>query len=227
MLQNRNMRSTSETNDFARWMEQRKTDNLEGGLASEEEDSLLGNLGAIQDGIYSQFTALGNSIPFDSGFRQRLTYAIYLLIASLLFMLIAIFVGLPLLLIKPSKFIICISLSTLLGASSVVVMQKPTVFISNMVKNGLDKSLPLVLLMVSLLSTVYVSVFIHKYVYVVIFGSIQMYAMFYYLSSYIPGGTQGLNILLKSSYYMVSTALTPCIYVCKQTILSFFKKLFT
>lgn len=221
------MRSTAETNDFARWMEQRKTDNLEGGLGTEEESSLLGSLGAIQDGIYSQFAALGNTIPFDSGFRQRLIYAIYLLIAALLFLLIAIFVGLPLLLIKPSKFIICISLSTLLGASSVIVMQKPSVFISNMVKNGLVKSLPIVMLMASLVSTIYVSVFIHKYVYVVIFGSIQIYAMFYYLSSYIPGGTQGLNILLKSSYYMVSTALTPCTYVCKQTALSYFKKLFT
>ncbi len=202
-------------------------DNLEGGLAAEEETSLLGNLGAIQDGIYNQFTALGNSMPFDSGFRQRLTYAIYLLIAAFLFLVIAICVGLPLLVIKPSKFIICMSLSTLLGASSVVVMQKPTVFLSNMVKNGLMKSLPLVMLIVSMASTIYVSVFIHKYVYVVIFGSIQMYAMFYYLSSYIPGGTQGLNILLKSSYYMISTALTPCTYVCKQTILSYFRKLFT
>ena len=226
MLQNRNMRATSDTNDFSRWMEQRQSDNLEGGL-TEDETSLLGNLGAIQDGIYNQFTALGNSMPFDSGFRQRLTYAIYLLIAAFLFLVIAICVGLPLLLLKPSKFIICMSLSTLLGAASVVEMQKPTVFLKNKEKNGLMKSLPLVMLIVSMLSTIYVSVFIHKYVYVVIFGSIQMYAMFYYLSSYIPGGTQGLNILLKSSYYMISTALTPCTYVLKQTILSYLRKLFT
>lgn len=54
------------------------------------------------------------------------------------------------------------------------MIQKPSVFLSTVMKGESATTLPLVALLSSLLATIYVTVVIHRYVYVIIFGSIQV-----------------------------------------------------
>ena len=178
----------------------------------------------IQDsvsGVSNQLQELSGSIPeagpLSSAFRLRVKNAIYLLILSVLFAILAIFIGLPTLIFRPAKFVICMTLSTLLGASSVIVLQKPSVFLSNLLNGGVSNSLPIVCLLLSLIATIYVTIMVHKYIYVLIMGSIQILCMLYYISSFLPVGTKGLQIILKTGYIIVSTAVSPCIFVCKKT----------
>lgn len=233
MLNNRgySMSSHNKNGNFAEWMERRQSQLESGqGVESIEESSTfftLTSFAAIQDTLSSQLQELGGDMPLSSAFRARAVHAIYLLCGSLIFLIIAIVVGLPTLLVRPSKFVICISLSTLLGASSVVVLQKPSVFISSILNGGMEKGFPVVLLLLSLFTTLYVTIFIHKYLYVIIMGSLQMWVLLYYLSSFIPGGSQGLAILLRTGYAVVSTAITPCIYVCKRTVYNTIKSVFS
>lgn len=219
--------------DFGKDQQDKYLEQLENQSDNEEQSflpslssfsSLAISMNTIQDslsGVSNQLQELSGSIPeagpLSAAFRTRVKHAIYLLISSVIFALLAIFIGLPTLIFRPAKFVICMTLSTLLGASSVIVLQKPSVFLSNLINGGPSNALPIVCLLSSLIATVYVTIVIHKYVFVLFMGSLQILCMLYYLSSFIPGGTRGLQIILKTGYVIVSTAITPCVFVCKKT----------
>lgn len=227
---------------FSNWMDSQKSsllneeDDIEnqGGVGSWTPNYLFGStfgqLSLIKDNFSDQFQELAGSVeagPLSAAFRQRLMHAVYLLGGSMAFGILAIVIGLPTLILRPSKFVLCMTLSTILGASSVILLQKPSVFLSNLINGGLSKILPVVLMLGSMFMTIYVTIFIHKYVYVLIMAIFQIGSMFFYVASFIPGGTKGLKIIMKTGYVVISTALYPCIFVCKKVSKKFITRLFS
>ena len=57
-----------------------------------------------------------------------MSYSIYLIMASVCCALLALFVGLPTIVLRPAKFVVFMSLSTLCAIGSVIAMQKPQEF---------------------------------------------------------------------------------------------------
>jgi hypothetical protein len=220
--------SSSISSTFSNWIEQSR-DQLEDGLDAAGNStigagafSFFTQFGAIQENVTNQLQELSGSLPeagpLSASFRQRLTNAIYLLIASGVFFALTIIVGLPSVLIRPTKFVVCLSIATILAAGSVILIQKPSTFLSNLLSGNSANSAPVAGLGLSLIFTLYVAIFVHRYVYVLAAGGIQVACLLYYLATFIPGGTKGLSILLKAAYLVVSTAMKPCIFVTKKTI---------
>lgn len=213
---------------LSQWMEQRalmeEGASGEGGLENVNSFSwMLPQISVIQESLNSsvnQLQELSGQLPDTAAFRQRVTHAVYLLCGSIFFGALAILVGLPTIVLKPSKFVICSTLSTLLGAGSVIVLQKPSVFISGLMSGGISKAFPAILLLISLLLTLYVTIFIHKYILIIAMGGFQVFCTLFYLASFIPGGTRGLQVLLYTGYHVINTALTPCCFVVKRTVTS-------
>lgn len=222
---------------FKDWMEeQKRLEENGGGLDVESQSTtflLIGqSMNHIGDSVTSQFQELSGMLPTEAGplsaaFRQRMIYSIYLLIASAGFGTFAFFVGLPTLIVRPAKFVVLMTLSTVCATSSVIVMQKPSVFFSNLINSGPDKFIPVALIFISMIFTLYVSIFIHKYVLVIFAAVLQVFAMLYYLSSFVPGGTNGLIVLLKTGSQIVYTMLLPVRICCRQGIRSAAKSLFS
>lgn len=183
--------------------------------------AFFSQFGAIQENLTNQLQDLSGSLPeagpLSASFRKRLTHSLYLLIASGIFAALAIIIGLPTILVRPTKFVVCITISTILAASSVIVMQKPSVFFSSLLKGNPSSSVPVIGLGLSLFFTLYIAIFVHKYVYVLMAGVFQVICLLYYLATFIPGGTKGLTVLLKASYLVASTAMKPCIFAAKKT----------
>jgi Got1/Sft2-like family len=212
----------SKGNNFSTWVDQQRNaelvvDEEEGGSPS---SSLLGQLSSIQDSFTNQMSELSGSLPDAPAFRARVTHSIYLLGISVVFGLLAIFIGLPTLILRPAKFVICITLCTLSAAGSVIVLQKPADFFSGLVKNGIMNALPVIMLFTSMIFTIYCTVFIHKYLVILFAGGVQLLCMAFYLASFIPGGSRGLIVLLKMGYAVLSTAMKPCVFVVKKSIAS-------
>jgi hypothetical protein len=212
-------------------MDQHKDSNIGSGLKGSDDDdsgSLLGNFAvwtqfsAIQDSFVGQMQELSGSLPdagpLSSAYRARLMNAIYLLVAAVGFAVLAVVVGLPTLVVRPSKFVLCLTLATLSATGSVIVMQKPTVFLQELLTGGVSKKLPVALLMLSALFTLYVTVFIHKYVMILAAGGMQCLCLLFYLASFIPGGMKGLTVILRMAYAVLSTAMKPCLYVTQKTV---------
>lgn len=215
----------SKGNHFSSWVDQQRNaelvvDEEEGGSSS---SSFLGQLSAIQDSFTNQMSELSGSLadaPLSAAFRARVTHSIYLLGISVIFGLLAIFIGLPTLILRPAKFVICITLCTLSAAGSVIILQKPAVFFSGLLKNGVMNALPVILLFTSMIFTIYCTVFIHRYLVILFAGGVQLLCMAFYLASFIPGGSRGLIVLLKMGYAVLSTAMKPCVFVVKKSIAS-------
>jgi hypothetical protein len=206
-----------DNSSFGAWVNQRN----KSGDDEEEEVSLLGQFASIQDGFAAQMNemagALPNSGPLSADFRERLSTSVHLLMASIGFLVLGLLVGLPTVVLKPSKFIMCMTLSTLLGAASVVVMRKPAVFLQELVAQPVE-SIPLIALLLASLFTVYVTVVVHQYVAILMAGMLQIFCMLWYISTFIPGGRAGLNVLLKTAFFMARASLTPCILGAKYAV---------
>lgn len=208
-------------------------------------------------------TIEANSGPLSAAFQQRVKYALYLIIASAVFgffaskanytlffndFLILMFylhvtcivvIGLPTIVLRPSKFVMCMTLSTSFAAASVIVMQTPSVFLANLVSAGFEKSgkpyptlhvvliigvyifsspAPFAALVATMLSTFFVTIFFNRYLFILCAASCQVACLLWYLSTYIPGGPTGLKMLMKAAYMLVSTAMAPCLFVTKKML---------
>lgn len=134
-------------NKYANWSSQSSPSPPSSSSSkSEESGGYFSQMVAIRDSFATQLQdmteALPEAGPLSAAYRERLLNSIYLLFASVLFGVLAIFIGLPTLVLRPSKFVICLSLSTLLAASSVIVMQKPSVFLTNLTSGGIQQVIP-------------------------------------------------------------------------------------
>jgi hypothetical protein len=186
-------------------------------------------LSGIQDSVAGQLQALSGTIdanagPLSAAFQQRVKYSLYLIIASFVFGFFAIVIGLPTIVLRPAKFVMCMTLSTCFGAASVIVMQTPSVFLSNLMSSGIERSLPFILLFVTMLATAFITIFINMYIFILVSAVAQVGCMLWYLSTYIPGGPTGLKMLLKAAYLLVSTAMAPCLFICKKSIKLFISR---
>jgi Got1/Sft2-like family len=219
----------SSSSSFSSWMNQQN--NLEAGSTAPEEEgettSLLSQLKGFNDGLATQLMDLSGSISDAAGFKQRLAYSIYCLLGSIFFAILAIFIGLPTLILKPSKFVLCITISTILAISSIVILQKPSVFIRSIFEAGIIRALPILCLFLSFIFTIYTAVFVHRFRYfaVIFAAGIQATCIMWYISSFIPGGQAGLLVLLRMSYMLVYTAMQPCLFVVKRSVNSFIAQL--
>jgi hypothetical protein len=222
-MQNRNM------SNFSNWLEQQKEaelrkDNPDEYATQDESSSLMGRLGAVGDSFTSQLEELQGTLPgagpMSAAFRARMVNAIYLLLASAAFCVLAVIIGIPTLLVRPAKFVVCTSLASLCAAGSVIVMQQPSVFFHSLLTGDPAKTIPTALLLISLVATLYISIFVHKYMYILVSGAIQVICLFYYLASFIPGGTRGLSVLLNTGYMFTKTAMAPCIFITKKATMA-------
>jgi hypothetical protein len=215
-------RAMSSGKSFSAWAEERQN-KKEGGQSDGDSFSVWGQFSSLQDSFVGQmqdmYGILPDAGPLSADFRARLMNAVYLIIAALFFALLAVFVGIPTIVLRPSKFVLCLTLCTLLAASSVIVLQKPSVFFSNLITGGLSQSLPVVLLFSSVIFTLYVTVFYHRYFLTIFAGVVQIVCLIVYLMTFIPGGTTGLQLIWRAIYAIISTTLTPCLFVTKQTVM--------
>ena len=224
------------TGSFATWMEnqQQKEESANNELDNSQTSifsSTYFQLSSIQDNLVSQFQNVTGNLPeagpLSAAYRSRVLYSIYLVLAAAGFAVLAVVVGIPTIVIKPSKFVMCLTLSTLLAASSVIVLQKPSVFLQNILSQGIVNALPLLFLFASIVLTLYTTIFIHRYVYVLAAGGMQTLALFYYAASFVPGGTTGLQLLLRAAWLVVGTLASPFIFIVRKTVVALFKQVFS
>ena len=114
-----------------------------------------------------------------------------------------------------------------MAASSVIVLQKPSAFLKGIIDGGIQSSHPIIILFLSVVLTLYVTISIHRYLYILIAGVIQLCSMFYYVSSFVPGGQKGLELLLRTSFIVVKTVSMPFIFVVRKSATALIKQIFS
>jgi hypothetical protein len=216
---------------FAEWMNKKveEENREEVGEEDDEEVPFLTQIYDIQSNFTSQMQELAGGLPesgpLSAAFRNRLRHSMYLFLGSLLFAILAIFIGIPTIAVRPSKFSLCLTLSTLLAVASIVVLQKPSVFLENLRSSERDRLFSVISLCFCSLGSIYITVFIHRYVLILIAAACQILCILWFLASFIPGGSKGLVILLRACYAFLKTAFTPILYICSTTIKALISRL--
>ena len=201
---------------FAAWMEQQKRLQDSGSL-KEDDNGFMGGFNSVQESMAAQMQELSGVLPDVNGltgidFRRRMQQSVHLLLVSAGFAALAVFVGLPTIVLKPSKFVLCLSLSTMSAFASVVILQRPSVFLSNLLDGGFARAKPVIALFMSVIFTIYTISVTRKYAFVVLAGGTQVLAILFFLSSFIPGGAIGLSVLFRSSSAVIHTCVT---FLCR------------
>jgi hypothetical protein len=220
------------SSSFSNWVDQQRAAEegkplVEDGSQEESWYSIGGiskQLTSLQDNVSNQLQELSGQIPeagpLSAAFRARVTNAMYLLIASVVFLLLAIFIGIPTIVFRPSKFVVLLSLSTLCAAGTVIVMQTPSVFLSSLFSGGVTNSIPVISLLASVIFTLYATIFIHRFLLTILCGVVQVCCVLYYLAAFIPGGRRGMELLFKAAYMLVKSTIGPCLFVARKTFMT-------
>jgi hypothetical protein len=217
-------RTMSKSASFSEWMNKKNEEASQeaGGEEDEEEVPFLTQIYDIQTNFTSQMQELAGGLPetgpLSAAFRTRMRNSMYLFLGSILFALLAIFIGIPTIAIRPSKFALCLTLSTLLAVASIVVLQKPAVFLENLRNSQQDRMFAMVGLILCSLGTIYMTVFVHRYLLILIAAACQVLCIVWFLASFIPGGSKGLYVLLRACFAFLKTMLTPVLFVCSTSI---------
>jgi len=131
---------------------------------------------------------------FGLSYQTRFKGFVATLIASSFFFFMAFTVGMPVIVIRPSKFALCFTVGSLMFMSSFALLKGPTAHLKSMVT--LDR-LPFTVSYVgSMLLTLYAALVVRSYVFVIATSTIQMATLAYYFLSFLPGGTAGARVFL-------------------------------
>ncbi|TPX34007.1 hypothetical protein SmJEL517_g03246 [Synchytrium microbalum] len=142
---------------------------------------------------------------FGLSLTQRLVgFGVCLLLAAICFLL-AFFVGLPLMVISPSKFAVPYTFGSILAMASFALLRGPATHLKNLFSR---ERLPFTgLYFGSMALTLYFSMGLHSYLGTIFTAVIQIICLLYFLGSYVPGGTAGLTFLGRSATSAISRGM--------------------
>ncbi|KAG0585081.1 hypothetical protein KC19_3G256500 [Ceratodon purpureus] len=136
--------------------------------------------------------------------RQALTAFFIMIAAGSFFIFMAFFMFLPVIVLVPQKFAISFTIGSIFIVGSFFALKGPKAQFYHMVSK--ERWAFTAGFIGSMAATIYVSVVLHSYILSVVFAVVQVLALLYYLMSYFPGGTAGMQFLTS----MIMNSFTKC-----------------
>lgn len=195
--------SSSAANDGADAdMEEGHTaDESEGFLASTYRKAQTAAFGAPEPPPPSWMPQLTRS--------ERIKGFVVLIVVSLIFFFLAFFVGLPMVVLAPTKFALSFTLGSICFMLSFAVLEGPWEHLKRVCTY---ERLPFTTVYVGSIGlTLYCAVSWRNYLATVVFSVVQITALLWYGATYIPGGTTGMRFLSGIVMSAVSTACQGCV----------------
>lgn len=129
-------------------------------------------------------------------YQQRFKVFCALLFLSALFFALAFFVGVPMLALKPQKFALSFTCGSITFMGSFGIMKGPKEHLMSMCT--LQRMPFTIIYLGSMMSTLYLTCTkggMKGYALVLVSSGVQLVALLWYLISFLPGGTMGLQLV--------------------------------
>ncbi|CAF4790309.1 unnamed protein product [Rotaria sp. Silwood1] len=117
----------------------------------------------------------------------------------------------PVIILKARKFAVLFSFGSLFFLSSFSMLWGPVNHFKHL--TNIDRLPFSITYVITLIGTIYYSVWIRSYFFTIIFVLLQLGALVWYIVSYIPGGTHGLKFFSKLFYTFISKTVTTTLTV--------------
>eukprot|EP00536_Pseudo-nitzschia_multiseries_P007729 jgi/Psemu1/256532/estExt_Genewise1Plus.C_1840055 len=160
------------------------------------------------------------------GYQQRFKVFCALLFLSGLFFALAFFVGVPMLAVKPQKFALSFTCGSITFMGSFGIMKGPKEHLLSMCTM---ERMPFTIIYAgSMMATLYLTCTkggMKGYALVLISSGVQLVALLWYLVSFLPGGTMGLNMVGKAMCTMLRPVFAACFRlqtICITSCLKYF-----
>ena len=160
----------------------------------------LGDAGSYVNSLVSKGTSsLTQSVTSTTAFMpsgKQWAYFAGFMAAGGLFLSLAIFLFLPMLVIAPAKFATSFTLGCVCIMASFFALRG---WKQQLVHMSAKERLPFTGAYVgSIFGTLYASLWMKSYLLSIFFSGVQMFALLYYVSSYFPGGPTGMKMMVSS-----------------------------
>ena len=129
--------------------------------------------------------------------RDQMTAFAVLLGAGALFLAVAFFVCLPVVVLSPHKFALAFTVGCALVLAAFAALRGFRAQLSHMLSQ--DRAAFTAGYLLAMAGTVYFALVRKSYLLSVAFCALQLLGLLYYLASYFPGGTQGIQWVLGTS----------------------------
>jgi hypothetical protein len=215
---------------FGQWYEDQKNGNASSSAVSDEENGFLPLFTSAMNSLPSSPPDLGwNSIKSNleaqmpqtilgMNYHQRFKVFCGLILLSALFFALGFFVGLPMMAVRPQKFALSFTFGSLTFMSSFAILRGPEAHFTSMFHP--DRLLFTVVYLSSMFMTLYCTFRTYgPKAYVLVMGCsiLQIMALLWYLVTFLPGGSQGLKMLLHGVLTMIRpiiVGLSKCFASC-------------
>lgn len=168
-------------------------------LASAEEGTstvkgFLSNAATLVSSSVSGAVGSATSLPASLPSSTQWVYFAALFGGGVLFLLMAFFLFLPVLILAPAKFAMTFSIGSALIIASLGALKGWQAMFGHMFSK---ERMPFTAAYLgSLLGTLYAALMLHSYVFSVVCCVAQVCTLLYYVASYFPGGASGAQAIL-------------------------------
>mmetsp|Transcript_12018 Transcript_12018/g.28090 ORF Transcript_12018/g.28090 Transcript_12018/m.28090 type:complete len:231 (+) Transcript_12018:175-867(+) len=162
------------------------------------------------------------------GYQQRFKVFCALLFLSAVFFGLAFFVGVPMLAVKPQKFALSFTCGSITFMGSFGIMKGPKEHFYSMCT--MERIPFTIIYFGSMMTTLYLTCTkggLQGYALVIISSGVQLVALLWYLVSFLPGGTMGLQMVGRAMCTMLKPVFAACLRmqtICIATCLKYFAR---
>ncbi|CAM9156929.1 unnamed protein product [Phaeothamnion confervicola] len=155
-----------------------------------------------------------NAVIMGLSYSQRFKLFVATLTISALFFVLAFFIGLPTLVLRPAKFALTFTCGSLCFMISFAMLKGPSTHIRSMC---IIERLPFTILYLgSMLGTLYACLIMRSYIVVIALAAAQLVSLLWYFVSFLPGGKAGIKYVLAGMLKMARYTVLPCLQNCAQ-----------
>ncbi|KAG0582012.1 hypothetical protein M758_3G026000 [Ceratodon purpureus] len=164
---------------------------LEAGLSS-AGTTLAGAFSTVTKGVRELPSSVSSAATFVPSRQSIMSFSL-MVGSGVFFIMMAFTVFLPMIIVAPQKFAICFTLGCIFIMGAFFALKGPKSQALHMISK---ERLPFTLgFLGSMGATLYASMVLHSYIFSVFFSGIQVLALLYYVISYFPGGSAGLQFM--------------------------------
>lgn len=213
----RHLQQTITMASFGTWYANHKNEDgsgdTEGGMSLPLFNNLPVNVPA-DFGWNSFKSSLEAQMPqqiLGMNYQQRFKVFCALLLLSTVFFGLGFVVGLPMISIRPQKFALSFTCGSLTFMGSFAILRGPQAHAASMFAQD---RLPFTLVYISsMMATLYFTFTAHGvkgYVTVLVSSGLQLVSLLWYLVTFLPGGAQGMKVLMGAIITMIKPIVLGC-----------------
>lgn len=176
------------------------------------EDSIRASLSVFTPWVERGSRSAQATLEATRSFR----YFAAAIVVSLFFFGLAVFVGLPVLPLRPQKFAICFTLGSVAWMSSFALLRGWKSQLRMLcAKNRLVFTFAYFF---TIFATLYAAVIRRSFIFTIVSSTAQFTTLLYYLGTFIPGGYRGVQLLIASisrtARFVLKPLLAGCVKCC-------------